>query len=200
MTIPYLTHTLLAQPVFWSGAHLSSSHLQGCPTGKTSNKNIQVLITNKQHCKHQPNSCLFPPPQCQKEALSRCLKPQKDRGRSPRNPCQSQNTGMGVRRCLFVLCNVLAQGLVPRLTIPQTGNAARRGLEARKEGAPCGFLVHGGRAGGGEAQSTAAPRGKRSHRSPPGLSDTKTTRKSSSALRTGGERGGCSHFITDKTP
>lgn len=99
-----------------------------------------------------------------------------------------------------MLCNVLAQGLVPRLTIPQTGNAARRGLEAGEEGAPRGFLVHGGRAGGGEAQSTAAPRGKRSHRSPPGLSDTKTTRKSSSALRTGGERGGCSHFITDKTP
>lgn len=60
-----------------------------------------------------------------------------------------------------MLCNVLAQGLVPRLTIPQTGNAARRGLEAGEEGAPRGFLVHGGRAGGGEAQrAPLLPEGK----------------------------------------
>lgn len=32
-----------------------SPHLQGCPTSKTSDNNIQVLIVNKQHCKHQPN-------------------------------------------------------------------------------------------------------------------------------------------------
>lgn len=44
-------------------------------------------------------------------------------------------------------CNVLAQGLVPHLTIPQTGNAARRGLEAGEEGRSSSWLFGARREG-----------------------------------------------------
>lgn len=118
MTIPNLTHTLLAQPVFWSGAHLSSSHLQGCPTGKTSNKNIQVLITNKQHCKHQPNSCLFPPPPVPKGSFKSMPQTAEGQRWIPQEPLSVPKHGDGGEEMLVCASQCAGSGAGPSFSHP----------------------------------------------------------------------------------
>lgn len=73
-----------------------SPHLQGCPTSKTSDNNIQVLTVNKQHCKHQPNLhhlLSFPRPRGNFELISQIT--EGERENSPEDPVGPRKGGQG---------------------------------------------------------------------------------------------------------
>lgn len=143
MTISHLTHNThsvgsglllvwyLLAALLWH--RQCSPHLQGCPTSQTSDNNIQVLIVNKQHCKHQPNLGLllsFLRPRGNLELISQTTEGQREN--SLEDPVGPRRGVQGSCVLCLTMCSIRCWSLIrPSCT---WGDATSRDLEGCREG------------------------------------------------------------------